>query len=322
MIRHMQRLRVVFMGSPSPVLRIMRVVQELGYELVAVYTTPDQPSGRGRKLEPTPVKRYAASQGLLVYEPATLRSEAALDQFRFLSPDLVVLAAYGKLLPRRVLETPRWGCVNIHPSLLPRHRGASPVAFTILEGDAISGVTLIRMDEGLDTGPVIAKREIPVLSTDRTPELTERLFGLGAELLREALPEYLAGTLVPRAQPAEGVTVTRRLAKEDGELDWRKTAARLDREVRAYFPWPGSATLWQGRRLQVVEAGVASWSGRLGQPLPGAVIMLSDRPREVGVATADGVLALRQVKLEGRPAMKATEFLQGYPGFLDSMLPS
>ena len=316
----MQRLRVVFMGSPSPVVQIMRAVQELGFDLVAVYTTPDRPAGRGRRLEPTPVKRYAVAQGLPVYEPATLRSEAALAQFRSLSPDLVVLAAYGKLLPRPVLETPRWGCVNIHPSLLPRHRGASPVAFTILEGDAISGVTLMRMDEGLDTGPLIARRETPVLPTDTTPEMTERLFGLGVELLKDALPEYLAGTLVPRSQAAEGVTVTRRLAKEDGELDWGKTAVRLEREVRAYFPWPGSATLWRGKRLQVVGAGVAP--DRPGQSHPGTVVRVSDHPREVGVVTAEGVLVLRGVKLEGRPATKAAEFLQGYPEFLDSRLPS
>ena len=310
------------MGSPAAAIPVLRAVQELGCEVVGVYTAPDRPSGRGRKMEPTPVKQYSVAQQLPVYEPRSLRAEAEVERFRTLSPGLVVLAAYGKILPGPVLETPRWGCVNVHPSLLPRHRGASPVASAILEGDTATGVTLFCMDEGLDTGPVLASRETPLLPEDTTPILTERLFDVGAVLLREVLPRYLGGEMQAASQPAQGATFTRRLTKEDGELAWQKPAVRLEREVRAYLPWPGSTTWWRGKRLQVLEAAVEPWVEGKPKPPPGTVVKLSERRGRAGVVTGEGLLALGRVKLEGRPAMPASQFLQGYPDFVEARLPS
>ena len=317
----MEQPRVVFMGSPAPAVSVLRAVQDLGWEVVAVYTTPDRPSGRGRRMESTPVKQYAVAHQLPVYQPQGFRAAREQECFRALAPGLVVLAAYGKLLSPPVLETPRWGCLNVHPSLLPRHRGATPVASAILEGDAVAGATLFLMDEGLDTGPIIAARETKVLPKDTTPALTGRLFELGAELLTETLPRYVAGEVQPVPQPAYGATSTGRLTKDAGEIAWQKPAVRLEREVRAYLPWPGSVTWWLGKRLQVLEASAEAWSGESPLPSPGTVVGLADRPQRVGVVTGDGVLVLEQVKLEGRPAMATQQFLQGHPDFLGSELP-
>ena len=298
-------------------LPVLREVQQLGWELAGVYTAPDQPAGRGRKLEPTPVKRFAVEVGLRVYTPDTLRSDGAVAQLSELKPDLVVLAAYGKLLPGPFLAVPRWGCVNVHPSLLPRHRGATPGASAILDGDEVTGVTLFLMDEGLDTGPVLAQRKTPLGPSERTPELTARLFALGAELLKEALPVYVAGGRTPAPQGEAGATASRRLTKEDGEMVWTKPATQLEREVRAYFPWPGSATTWNGKRVQVLEAAVEQEGD---QAAPGTVVTLG--AAGVGVVTGEGVLSLRQVRLEGKPAMGASDFLRGNHGFLGARLPS
>jgi methionyl-tRNA formyltransferase len=313
----MVAVRVVFMGSPACTLPVLRELQQLGFEVVGVYTAPDQPSGRGRKLEPTPVKRFAVEMGLRVYTPTTLNSDEAVAQLSELKPDVVVLAAYGKLLPGRFLKVPRWGCVNVHPSLLPRHRGATPGATAILEGDKVTGVTLFLMDIGLDTGPVLAQQKTPLGPSERTPELTARLFGLGAELLKEALPAYIAGSIIPTPQGEPGVTVSRRLTKEDGELVWAKSAVQLEREVRGYFPWPGSVTTWNGKRVQVLEAAAGQGSS---QAAPGTVISLG--AAGIGVVTGEGVLTLWQVRLQGKPAMGARDFLRGNHGFLGARLPS
>ena len=318
--RPMASLRVVFMGSPAPVLPVLQVLSGLDGDVVGVYTTPDQATGRGRRLEPTPVKRHALAQGLRVYEPPTLRTGEALDQFKALAPDLVVLAAYGKILPVEFLEGPRWGCVNVHPSLLPRHRGATPVGAAILAGDTTTGTTLFLMDEGVDTGPVLAMREEPVYPGDRTPELTERLFSLGADLVRDTLPGYLARHLLPVPQEWQGVTVSRRLSKEDGELDWTKPAVDLEREVRAYFPWPGSATRWRGKQMQVLEASVEQKHQERQEP--GTMIELSARLPSIGVVTSDGVLVLGKVRLEGKRAMAGADLLRGSPGLVGERLPS
>jgi methionyl-tRNA formyltransferase len=315
----MDTVRVVFMGSQAPAIPVLVAVRELGWDVVGVYTTPDQPAGRGRRWEPTPVKRYAQEQGLRLCEPSSLRGEAAAALLRGFAPDLVVLAAYGKLLPQAILEMPPWLCVNVHPSLLPRHRGASPVAATILAGDTSAGATLFVMNRGLDTGPILAQRHAPVYPDDRTPELTERLFVLGAELLRDVLPEYVQGRVSPVPQMEEEATVTQRLSKGDGELEWAKSAEELQREVRAYFPWPGSTTRWDGKRLQVLRADVELDAS---QADPGTVVQLSTKPTVVGVVTAHDTLVLKEVRLEGRPAMEMADFLRGHPEFVGVRLPS
>ena len=317
MMWSMDTVRVVFMGSPEVAVPVLEAVLGLGsgWPVVGVYTAPDRPAGRGREVKSAPVKAFAQTRGLDVLSPARLKAEVEIERFEALGADLVVLAAYGLLLPKPFLEGPRFGAVNVHPSLLPRHRGAAPVAATILAGDPATGVSVIVMDEGLDTGPVLV-RSAPVAldGTERTPGLTARLFALGAGLLAEVLPRYVAGEAPPRRQ-GEGATLVKRLSKADGDLDWGQPAAVLERQVRAYDPWPGSATTWRGARFEVLDAEVATAPGLV----PGLVL---DLDGVVGVGTGDGLLVLRSVRLAGRPAATAAEFVRGHRGFVGATLPS
>ena len=313
----MNPVRVVFMGTPEIAVPVLEAVLGLGsrWPVVGVYAAPDRPAGRGREVRSAPVKAFAEKRGLGVLSPTRLGAPEEVERFEALRADLVVLAAYGLLLPKPFLDGPRFGAVNVHPSLLPRHRGAAPVAATILAGDEATGASVIVMDEGLDTGPLLARSEPVVLDgTERTPGLTARLFALGAELLTDVLPRYVAGDAVPQPQVAEGATLVKRLSKADGDLDWSQPASQLERQVRAYDPWPGSATTWRGQRLEVLDAGVAPGGGT-----PGTVVELDGA---VGVGTGDGLLVLRSVRLAGRPATTAEEFVRGHRELVGATLPS
>lgn len=316
----MASLRIVFMGSPAFVIPILssteHVASELDGEIVAVYTAPDRPSGRGRKLLASPVKDYARVRGISVLSPARVTNDDEQARFMELGADLVVLAAYGLLLPVPFLFAPKHGAVNVHPSLLPRHRGASPVAGAILAGDLVTGATIMKMDEGLDTGDVLAMEEVPLSGSERSGPLTEALFALGARMLKQTLPAYLAGAIAPKPQMAEGATVIKRFKKEDGQLDWTMGATELERRVRAFDPWPGTATRYDGERLEVLSASVL---GRSGTAPPGTVVV---QDREVAVATGDQLLVLHQVKPAGRRPMAAVDFLRGHPDFSEATLPS
>ena len=315
----MSELRVVFMGTPDfviPVLKsVEKVMRDIGGRVIAVYSGPDRPAGRGRKVTASPVKDYALERGMDVLTPAKVTTDEEKARFENLGADLVVLAAYGLLLPRPFLFTPAHGAVNVHPSLLPRHRGAAPVPATILAGDPIAGTTIIKMDEGLDTGPVLAMREVPLVGNERAPELTARLFDLGARMLDECLPSYVRGELSPTAQAVEGASVIKKFAKEDGTLDWMRPAVELERRVRALDPWPGTATTWQGQRIEVLEASV----GDSADALPGQVRMLGDA---IAVGTSDGALVLERVRPAGRNAMAARDFVRGRADFIGAVLPS
>ncbi len=286
-----------------------------GWSVVAAYAAQDAPKGRGRKLTPSPVRVRAEELGIPVLTPRRLTTDEEQTRFRELDADLVVLAAYGLLLPAPFLFGPRHGAINVHPSLLPRHRGAAPVAGAILAGDEQTGTSLIVMDEGLDTGPLLAQRSVALSEDERTSELTDRLFTLGAAMLEEALPEYVEGRLAPMPQPDEGVTLTRRMAKADGDIDWTESASAIERKVRAYDPWPGTSTSWEGRRLAVVEAALAS-SSRLA---PGEVGSIGG---ETFVGTGEGALRLLRVKMEGRAETGVDEFVRGHGAFVGARLPS
>ena len=306
------------MGTPGFAVPVLQAVQSLGWPVVGVYTAPDQPAGRGRQLRQSPVKEYALAEGLAVYQPERLRAEADAQELTALKPDVLVVAAYGKLLPQAVLDAAPKGPVNVHPSLLPKYRGAAPVAAAILAGDTVTGVSLMVLDAGMDTGPVLAQREAPIGPSDTTPELTERLFLLGAELIKDTLTAYMEGSVAPVPQDESKVVVTSRLRKEDGEMDWTKPAVELERQVRAYQPWPGSFTTWRGQRLEILSASIsqrteAGPAGQVVAPIQG------DTP---GVVTGDGELALTRVRLEGRRAMDISEFLKGHPDFTGAHLPS
>ena len=312
-------MRVVYMGTPAYAVTPLARLVEGGDNVVGVVTQPDRPAGRGRGLLSPPVKQYADSMGLRVLQPATLRDAGAQAELLSLEPEVIVIAAYGLILPRGIVEAPPLGCVNIHPSLLPRHRGPSPVAFTILEGDSVAGVSLMLLDRGTDSGPILAQEERPSLPQDTTGELTEELFRRGAEMLERVLPAYGRGEITPAPQDDSRATYARKLTKEDGAIRWDLSAVELWRQVRAFTPWPGSYTRWQGGLLKVVEAAPVP---EQADASPGTVLSLpSGGPAPAGVATGDGVLGLVRVQPEGRRVMDAAEFMQGHAGFVGSTLP-
>lgn len=312
-------MRIVFMGGAEfSVPALERLIQSK-HQIVAVYTQPDRPAGRGRALAFTAVKRVALEHGLEVLQPAGFRERAAVDMLCGLGADAIVVAGWGRILPREVLTLPPFGCINLHPSLLPRHRGPSPVQGAILAGDEWTGVSIILMDEGVDSGPILAQSRLPIEPQDNGLSLTNKLAQLGAQLVEETLPLWFSHRLTPRPQPEEGATYTRLLSREDGEIDWHLSAVDIWRQVRAFSPWPGSYTRWQGRTLKVIEATPLQ-----GRDLePGMVVALEPgQGAPLGVGTGEGVLGLIRLQLEGKRELAAAEFLRGQPGFIGALLPS
>ena len=308
------KTRIVFMGTPDFAVPTLRVLIE-AHDVVGVVTQPDRPAGRGRELHQSAVKREAVQRNLPVFQPRSLRTPEALAQLAQWMPELIVVAAFGQILTEEVLELPPYGCLNVHASLLPRWRGAAPVAAAIMAGDEVTGVTVMKMDAGLDTGPIVAQRQEPIRADDTRPTLMERLSFLGAELLAETLPAYVAGDLVPQPQDDEEATIAERLRKEDGRLDWSRPALALDRKIRALTPWPGTYTFWEGRRLKIIEASpLPDWRGGEG---PGTVVEVGDG---VAVVTGQGALRLEEVQLAGKRAMGMGPFLQGHQDFVGSRL--
>lgn len=312
-------MRLVFMGTPSVAVPVVAGLTGLdGWEVAGVYTTPDRPAGRGRRSQPSPVKEFALGHGLSVFQPSSLRSEEAQAELAALEPDGIVIAAYGRLLPPPVLELPSLGCLNIHPSLLPRHRGPSPVATAILKGDQVTGVTLMLLDEGMDTGPLIAQQEYPLTGAESADWLTAELFDLGGRLLQKSLPHWQSGELHTTPQDGSLATVTRKLERSDGMADWDLTAEELERRARAFTPWPGLFTTWNGNGLKLVKVSVMpTGSGGGGT---GMVVETNDPSAPVAVVTGQGLLGLKTVQLEGRTAVDANDFLRGSPGFIGSRL--
>ena len=279
---------------------------------------PDRRAGRGNRLAAPPAKRVALELGLGVRQPASLRrDEKAQREFRALEPDAIIVAAYGLFLPPDTLSAPAVGCVNVHPSLLPRYRGPSPVVTALLNGDEATGVTLMVPDEGMDTGPVLAARETAIRADEDAQALTARLFEMGAALLVETLPAWERGEVRPVPQKDALASVTRLVQREDGEIDWELPAWRVERMARAYSPWPGAFTIWRGSVLKVVNAR-AHERGPAGDAPLGRVVALDDGG--VGVQTGDGVLELRRVQLAGRAASDARDFARGYRDFVGSQL--
>ncbi|MCS7207596.1 MAG: methionyl-tRNA formyltransferase [Dehalococcoidia bacterium] len=313
-------MRLVFMGTPAFVIPVLETLAEAGHEVVGVVTPPDKPAGRGQRTEPSPVKVWAVERGLPVFQPPTLRRAEAQETLRRLAPQVIIVAAYGKLLPPEVLAIPPLGCLNLHPSLLPKYRGPSPVATAILNGDAVTGITLMLLDPGMDTGPILAQVEEPIRDEDTTRTLTERLFRRGASLLVQTLERWARGEISPRPQDPTQASTTRLLTKEDGWLDFTQSAVQLWRAVRAYDPWPGTFTRWKGQVLKVLEA--RPWPQDTAHP-PGTVVALpTHAPAPVGLQTGQGVLALLRLHLEGKRPMGWREFLAGYRDFIGSRLPS
>jgi methionyl-tRNA formyltransferase len=306
--------RIVFMGTPQFAVPTLLALDE-HHQVVGVVTQPDRRAGRGRKMAISPVKEAALAQGVPIYQPDTLRSTEAVEQLAAWRPDMMVVAAFGQILRPPVLALPPHGCLNVHASLLPRYRGAAPIPATILAGDAVTGVTIMRMDEGMDTGPILAQAECPIDSEDTTGSLTATLAGLGARLLVETLPGWISGEIQALPQDQSLATYCRPLKKEDGHLDWIRPAAHLDRQVRATDPWPGAYTTWQGRRLKVLRA--RPLLERQGEGMPGQAVAL---PGGVGVVTGQGLLELAEVQLAGKKPMAADVFVRGQRDLIGGVL--
>ncbi|MFC1935356.1 methionyl-tRNA formyltransferase [Chloroflexota bacterium] len=315
-------MRIVFMGTPDFALPVLEGLRAGGYQVVGVLTRPDRPAGRGRRVTSPPVKTYSQRHGLALSQPPSLRREGVVQQLRSLSPDAIIVAAYGRIVPPEVLAIPPRGVLNLHPSLLPKYRGSSPVATALLEGDSVTGVTIILMDQGLDTGDIVAQRQTSILPRETAGELTYRLFRLGAHLLLEVLPAWEAGAITPVPQDEEQATSTRLYVKEDGELDWALPAVALDRRLRAFHPWPGCYTHWEGKLLKVLE-GVLLGDGAAQVGGPGKVVTLArESGPAVAVVTGQGLLGLGKVQLEGRKPQSIEAFARGYSRFLNAQLPS
>ena len=310
-------IRVVFMGTPAFAVPSLEALLALGavdgvqLRVVATYTQPDRPAGRGNRLAPPPVKEAALAAGLRVEQPERLRRAEPLAALVALAPDLIVVAAYAQILSQRVLDLPRFGCLNVHASLLPRYRGAAPIQAALVAGDAESGVCIMGMEAGLDTGPVLGCYRESIRDDDTAKRLAERLALGGAALLARTVPAWVRGEIVPVAQDEALATMTRPLRKEDGRVVWEGAAAAIERQVRAMYPWPGAWTLAGGALLKILEATCVQ-GGAAGQ-VPGTV--LSDpQGSDPAVVTGGGLLVLARVQPAGRRAMSGAEWLRGAQG--------
>ena len=304
------------MGTPAFSVPSLDALLRCGHDVVGVFTQPDRRAGRGRRLRPSPVKEFADQHRLTIFQPASLRSDPeACTSIADMGPDAIVVAAYGLFLPKVVLETPEYGCLNIHPSLLPKYRGPSPVISAILEGEETSGVSIMLLDEGMDTGPILAQESVAIGKDETSDGLTLRLFELGADLLVQTLDDWVGGEITPSMQNDDEATITRLLKREDGLLDWSGSATAIERRIRAFTPWPGTFTSWNGRTLKVLSGRSIPHDRRAA---PGTV--LESNGGGVSVATGSGALELVEVQLEGRARSGAAAFARGQRDFIGSVL--
>lgn len=303
--------RIVFMGTPAFAVPALRALIA-AHDVIGVVTQPDRPAGRGGEVQMAPVKRLALAHGIPLLQPEKIRRPDAVEALRGWDADAYVVAAFGQILPQNVLDIPRYGSINIHGSLLPRWRGAAPIHAAIRAGDSETGITIMKMDAGLDTGPVLARRAVPIRDDDTGQTLHDTLAALGAALLIETLPRYFSGELQPQPQPEEGVTYAPQIAKEDGRIDWTADAASIARTVRAFTPWPGTFTTWDGRLLKIISGAAGD-----GQAVPGLVTLTDGR---VAVGSGAGLFYPAVVQLAGKKAVSVDDFVRGYPELIGARL--
>jgi methionyl-tRNA formyltransferase len=295
--------RIVFLGSPDFAVPALKALADR-YPVVGIVTQPDRPAGRGGSLKPPAVKVTAHDLGIPVIQPEKLRTPEAMAQLHTWAPDLIVVAAFGQILRLDVLNLPRFGCINIHGSILPRWRGAAPIQAAILAGDTETGITIMKMDQGVDTGPLLSQRYIPITANDTAGTLFEKLASAGTDLLLKTLPPYLSASLIPQPQAEAGVTYAPMLKKEDGLLDFNQTAMSLECRVRAFSPWPGTFFDWKGTPLKVLRARLSSEKS----PPPGTRFTVDGHP---AIGTAQGILILEEVQPAGKKPMSGKAFLAG-----------
>ena len=302
-------MRVIFMGTPDFAVGTLQALLQSEHEVVAVVTQPDKPKGRGKAMQFTPVKEVAAEAGIPVLQPRKVREEAVVEELRSYHPDVIVVVAFGQLIPKSILEMPKYGCVNVHASLLPKYRGAAPIQWAVIDGEEKSGVTTMQMDEGLDTGDMLLTEEVTLDPEETGGSLFDKLSQVGAQLLLKTLDALEKGTVTPRKQPAESTTAyAAMLNKKMGEIDWSQSAVQIERLVRGLNPWPSAYTHLAGKTLKIWKAAVRL-SGEQEKE-PGSVI-LEDK-KHFGIQTGDGVLEILELQLEGKKRMGADAFLRGY----------
>lgn len=317
-------MKVVFMGTPDFAVEALNALLEAGHRVTAVVTQPDKQKGRERKVQFSPVKECALAHGLTVFQPARIKAPEAVAKLRTFEADIFVVAAFGQMLSKEILEMPKYGCINIHASLLPRYRGAAPIQYAILNGDDVTGVTIMQMNEGMDTGDILMMKAIPVEKSDTGGSLFEKLSALGAGLLVKTLPKIEAGEIIPVKQQEEDAVHVRMLTKDMGRIDWRKDAETLERLVRGMNPWPSAYCGFRGKSLKVWASGVSSEEEQEGSAYAGLFRREEEktaRPGEVLLVTKDriyvqtgkGVLLLKEVQLAGKKRMPVQDFLLGCP---------
>ncbi len=313
-----EALNLVFMGTPPFAATILEALIAAGHRIRAVYTQPPRPAGRGHRPQPSPVQLLAMQHRIAVFCPVSLRPHEAQAEFAARGADAAVVAAYGLILPRQILASPRLGCLNVHASLLPRWRGAAPIQRALLAGDSETGITIMQMEEGLDTGPILLQQAVPILPGTTAADLSGELAALGARLIVDALDGVAGGMLAARPQPQEGVTYAHKIRREDGRLDWRLPAPVLARQVRALDPWPGA--FFEGPRLtgegEHIRVLAARTSPDIAAHTPGTV--LDD---ELSIACSEGVLQPMRVQRPGRAALDVPAFLRGHPIAAGTVLP-
>ena len=309
-------MRVVFMGTPEFAVAPLRNLVLNNWDVAAVYTKKDKLAGRGQELSISPVKREALGLGLNVLQPGSFKKPDAVSELSSLAPDIIIVAAFGQILPPDVLRLPRFGCINIHPSLLPRHRGAAPVVSTILEGDRWGGVSLMQMDEGLDTGPVITRAQVLVRDEDTNATLSCKLSLMSAQLLADILPRWVLGDMSVLVQNDSSATYFKPLSKDAGKIDWALPAAHIWRQIRAFQPWPGSYTSFKGKTLKIIEGRLSSCTS--DEPI-GTIVTMG---KDLGVVTGSGVFEIGCIQLEGKQPMPASDFARGRRDFAGTVLPN
>ncbi len=307
-------MKIVFMGTPDFAVNALEAVLEAGHEVTGVFTQPDKPQGRKMVMTPPPVKVFAESHGLKVFQPTTVRTDEAFELLKSLQPDLIAVVAYGKIIPENILNLPKYGCVNVHASLLPRHRGASPIQTSILVGDKETGVTTQQMDIGIDTGNILLAEKCDIISTDTFETLHDKLAVMGAKLLVDTVDGLKNGTIVPLKQPEDGVTHCSIITKEMGQIDFNKTACEIDCLIRAFTPWPSAFFFMNGKRVKVISATLGDKTSKSA----GTVI---DTKNALVVACGEGSsIVFNELQPEGKGKMTAKALLNGYPVEIGTVL--
>lgn len=302
------------MGTPDFAVPILNKLINSEYKPIAVITEPDKKVGRKQILTPPPVKVLAEKHNIPVLQPEKIRDSKL--EIRDLKPDLIIIAAYGQIIPAEILNIPKYGCLNVHPSLLPKYRGSSPIQTAILNGDEKTGVTIMQVTEKMDAGPILANSEIQISKSDTTEELSKKLSKVGAQLLIETLPKYLSGEIKPQPQDDTQATYCQLIKKEDGHINWNKKADEIERMTRAFHPWPGTFTFWNSKLIKIfppINYQLSTINYR-----PGIIFLTSDK--KLAIACKDGYLIVEKLQLEGKKTTSAKDFLNGHPNFIGSQL--